>query len=104
MLKVLDDERLEIANQEEIQFDKFNEKYEVVPKLDQREVFDKGWSILGEGKCMGIFPEGGSHDRTDLLPLKAGACILCLGANIHHNVDCKIVTCGLNYDHVYNLY
>jgi glycerol-3-phosphate O-acyltransferase/dihydroxyacetone phosphate acyltransferase len=26
--------------------------------------------VLHHGGSIGIFPEGGSHDRTDLLPLK----------------------------------
>lgn len=30
---------------------------------------------------MGIFPEGGSHDRTDLLPLKAGVAVIALEAH-----------------------
>ena len=31
-----------------------------------------GISKTQENQAIGIFPEGGSHDRTDLLPLKAG--------------------------------
>jgi hypothetical protein len=27
-------------------------------------------SVLAAGQSVGIFPEGGSHDRTSLLPLK----------------------------------
>ncbi len=38
-------------------------------------VFDK----LGQGGIVGIFPEGGSHDRPDLLPIKAGISIMALG-------------------------
>lgn len=33
---------------------------------------------LKEGGIIGIFPEGGSHDRPDLLPLKAGVSIIAL--------------------------
>ncbi len=33
-------------------------------------MFDTVQNELAKGKCLGIFPEGGSHDRTDLLPLK----------------------------------
>lgn len=46
---------------------------------------------------IGIFPEGGSHDRTELLPLKAGVCIMALGAMANYNLNVKIVTLGLNY-------
>lgn len=42
----------------------------VAPKLNQKEVYDKVHAVLHAGGSVGIFPEGGSHDRTDLLPLK----------------------------------
>lgn len=42
----------------------------VAPKLNQKEVYDKVHAVLHEGGSVGIFPEGGSHDRPDLLPLK----------------------------------
>ena len=42
----------------------------VAPKLDQTEVYDAVHTVLHHGGSIGIFPEGGSHDRTDLLPLK----------------------------------
>lgn len=44
-----------------------------------------------------IFPEGGSHDRTDLLPLKAGVAVISFGALEHYNVSVPIVPVGLNY-------
>ncbi len=44
-----------------------------------------------------IFPEGGSHDNTDLLPLKPGVCIMALGAMNISNKPVSIVPCGLNY-------
>ena len=57
-------------------------------------VFDH---LLDDG-CIGIFPEGGSHDRPDLLPLKAGVAVMALGA-MDKNPGCniKIVPCGMNY-------
>jgi glycerol-3-phosphate O-acyltransferase / dihydroxyacetone phosphate acyltransferase len=42
----------------------------VAPKLNQTEVYDAVHTVLHRGGSIGIFPEGGSHDRTDLLPLK----------------------------------
>ena len=45
-------------------------KYKVAPKVDQSQVYDAVFQRLNEGGCVGIFPEGGSHDRTELLPLK----------------------------------
>jgi glycerol-3-phosphate O-acyltransferase / dihydroxyacetone phosphate acyltransferase len=38
--------------------------------VDQSTVFDDVYDALSQGRNLGIFPEGGSHDRTDLLPLK----------------------------------
>jgi glycerol-3-phosphate O-acyltransferase/dihydroxyacetone phosphate acyltransferase len=51
--------------------------FKVAPKLDQTEVYDAVHAVLHNGGSIGIFPEGGSHDRTDLLPLK-GKMISCL--------------------------
>jgi glycerol-3-phosphate O-acyltransferase/dihydroxyacetone phosphate acyltransferase len=45
-------------------------KFEVAPHVDQGEVYSSVFKKLHEGGCIGIFPEGGSHDRTELLPLK----------------------------------
>lgn len=44
--------------------------FQAAPKLDQSEVYDAVHMVLHHGGSIGIFPEGGSHDRTDLLPLK----------------------------------
>ena len=44
--------------------------YKVAPKVDQSLVYDAVFERLQAGGCVGIFPEGGSHDRTELLPLK----------------------------------
>ncbi|TGJ70971.1 hypothetical protein EYR41_002977 [Orbilia oligospora] len=75
-------------------------RYKVAPKVDQSEVYDAVFQRLNEGECVGIFPEGGSHDRTELLPLKAGVAIMALGA-LAANPDCdlKIIPCGMNYFH-----
>ncbi|KAH9997308.1 glycerol-3-phosphate O-acyltransferase [Russula vinacea] len=43
-----------------------------LPFVDQQETFRLVYQRLTEGENVGIFPEGGSHDRADLLPLKAG--------------------------------
>ena len=49
-----------------------------------------------------MFPEGGSHDRPDLLPLKAGVAIMALGA-LAADPDCglKMIPCGMNYFHAH---
>ncbi|KAJ1570028.1 hypothetical protein HK096_005267 [Nowakowskiella sp. JEL0078] len=80
--------------------------FTATPHLDQSELFDQVISRLHEGRSVGIFPEGGSHDRSDLLPLKAGFCIMALSAMakhyndpIHGPLDVKIVPVSLNYFH-----
>ncbi|KAI9845981.1 MAG: hypothetical protein M1837_004387 [Sclerophora amabilis] len=77
-------------------------KYKVAPKVDQTKVYDAVFERLNSGGCVGIFPEGGSHDRTELLPLKAGVAIMALGA-LAANPDCglKIIPCGMNYFHAH---
>lgn len=44
--------------------------FKVAPKVNQTEVYDAVFETLTHGGCIGIFPEGGSHDRPELLPLK----------------------------------
>ncbi|KAI9838277.1 MAG: hypothetical protein M1819_005545 [Sarea resinae] len=77
-------------------------KYKTAPKVDQTQVYNAVFEHLHDGGCVGIFPEGGSHDRTELLPLKAGVAIMALGA-LAANPDCglKIVPCGMNYFHAH---
>ena len=84
-----------------------NQKYEgtnykTAPKVDQSFVYDAVFERLQSGGCVGIFPEGGSHDRTELLPLKAGVAIMALGS-LAANPDSglKIVPCGMNYFHAH---
>lgn len=72
-------------------------RYKILPKMDQSAMYSRVFEKLGKGKCLGIFPEGGSHDRTDLLPLKAGVAIIALEAITHHNIAVPIVPVGLNY-------
>lgn len=76
--------------------------YKTAPKVDQRLVYDAVFERLQSGGCVGIFPEGGSHDRTELLPLKAGVAIMALGS-LAANPDSgvKIVPCGMNYFHAH---
>ncbi|KAL1297372.1 hypothetical protein AAFC00_004912 [Neodothiora populina] len=77
-------------------------KFSVAPHVDQSKVYEAVFKKLHDGGCIGIFPEGGSHDRTELLPLKAGVAIMALGA-LAENPDCgvKIVPCGMNYFHAH---
>lgn len=72
--------------------------YKIADKIDQKSVYKYVFEHLSNGHCLGIFPEGGSHDRTDMLPLKAGVAIMALGA-ISNDPNCnvKVVPCGMNY-------
>lgn len=74
--------------------------YKVAPKVDQSRVYASVFKRLRDGGAVCIFPEGGSHDRTELLPLKAGVAIMALGS-LAENPDSglKIVPCGMNYFH-----
>jgi glycerol-3-phosphate O-acyltransferase / dihydroxyacetone phosphate acyltransferase len=45
-------------------------KFKTAPKVDQSKAYDAVFRSLDGGGCVCIFPEGGSHDRTELLPLK----------------------------------
>lgn len=44
--------------------------FTVTPHMDQTHVYNAVFDNLDNGGCIGIFPEGGSHDRPALLPLK----------------------------------
>ena len=76
--------------------------YKTAPKVDQTKVYDAVFARLQRNGCVCIFPEGGSHDRTELLPLKPGVAIMALGS-LAANPDSglKIVPCGMNYFHAH---
>lgn len=83
-------------------------KFSVAPIIDQQLLYTSVFKQLEQGKCIGVFPEGGSHDRAEMLPLKAGVTIMALGfesmgtgpgptAAAGGGKRLKIVPCGLNY-------
>lgn len=71
--------------------------YDILPYVDQSGMFDYVHAALAKGNCLGIFPEGGSHDNTDLLPLKAGIAAIAFGCMEKHSINVPIVPVGLNY-------
>ncbi|EJT98296.1 hypothetical protein DACRYDRAFT_118608 [Dacryopinax primogenitus] len=76
--------------------------YKVLPHIDHHEMYEHVYDRLKSGGAIGIFPEGGSHDRTDLLPFKAGIAIMALGAMASDpNLKVQIVPCGLSYFHAH---
>lgn len=44
--------------------------FKVVLHVDQTAVYNAVFERHRKNGCIGIFPEGGSHDRPDMLPLK----------------------------------
>jgi glycerol-3-phosphate O-acyltransferase / dihydroxyacetone phosphate acyltransferase len=53
---------------------------------------------LARNGAVGIFPEGGSHDRPEMLPLKAGVAIMALETlKKFPGTKLKIVPTGLHY-------
>jgi glycerol-3-phosphate O-acyltransferase/dihydroxyacetone phosphate acyltransferase len=77
-------------------------EFKRLPYIDQSEMYRHVYDCLKRGGAIGIFPEGGSHDRTDLLPLKAGVSVMALGAMASDpNLQVKIVPVGLSYFHAH---
>ncbi|KAG1051737.1 hypothetical protein G6F46_004187 [Rhizopus delemar] len=101
--EVISDTQLRLKKEltdEAIELIKSSGTYKVIPHVDQSTLYDKVHERLNTGECIVIFPEGGSHDRSELLPLKAGFAIMALGAMIENkDLDIKIVPVGLNYFH-----
>lgn len=66
--------------------------------LDNEGTFERLFEILGRGRGVGIFPEGISHDDSQLAPLKTGAARVAFGVATRHP-DCpvRVVPTGLNY-------
>lgn len=50
--------------------------FKVAPHVDQTDVYNAVFERLRRDGCIGIFPEGGSHDRTDMLPLKGAFMVI----------------------------
>jgi glycerol-3-phosphate O-acyltransferase/dihydroxyacetone phosphate acyltransferase len=100
---VLDNKTLQVKNTPPLDFPSSPKEacvYKICPKVDQSQMFFQVTKRFREGRCVGIFPEGGSHDRTELLPLKAGAAIMILNAMMEHpGLDIPIIPVGLNYFH-----
>ncbi|EIW72795.1 hypothetical protein TREMEDRAFT_70810 [Tremella mesenterica DSM 1558] len=75
-------------------------QYKILPHVEQDQTYGAVFTRLNEGGAIGIFPEGGSHDRTDFLPLKAGFSIMALGAMAANpELDVQLVPVGLSYFH-----
>lgn len=64
--------------------------------VDNNAAFEALMGVLEQEGAFGIFPEGISHFRSELQPLKTGAARLALDA-WSKGIPVKIVPCGLNY-------
>ena len=71
--------------------------FDILKRVDQKVVYSRVLDKLASGGCIGIFPEGGSHDRTDLLPLKVGVALIAYSALEKDGLNVPIVPVGLNY-------
>ena len=78
-------------------FDEGHLTYGIMKKIDHAIMYKKVLSKLTSGGAIGIFPEGGSHDRTDLLPLKAGVSLIAHSALDQEEINVPIVPVGMNY-------
>ncbi|KAK7052068.1 kinase domain-containing protein [Favolaschia claudopus] len=77
-------------------------EFRKLPFIDQQDMYRNVYDALKQGGSIGIFPEGGSHDRTDLLPLKAGVSIMALGAMANDpKLRVRVVPVGLSYFHAH---
>lgn len=75
-------------------------RFKYAAKVDNSRTFQNVFDHLHTGGCVGIFPEGGSHDRPSMLPVKAGVAIMALGAaSADPNMKVAVVPCGLHYFH-----
>jgi glycerol-3-phosphate O-acyltransferase/dihydroxyacetone phosphate acyltransferase len=73
-------------------------EFRFMPHVDQSKMFDAVVKRLSKNQAVGIFPEGGSHDRSEMLPLKAGVCIMALETLIKFpGTKLKIIPTGLHY-------
>eukprot|EP01053_Blabericola_migrator_P003942 Blabericola_migrator_1__3941@NODE_2195_length_3144_cov_117_170296_g1381_i0_p1_GENE_NODE_2195_length_3144_cov_117_170296_g1381_i0NODE_2195_length_3144_cov_117_170296_g1381_i0_p1_ORF_typecomplete_len719_score116_06Acyltransferase/PF01553_21/5_6e28_NODE_2195_length_3144_cov_117_170296_g1381_i01112267 len=71
--------------------------FQVYPKVDQGDIYETVCRALYEGHSICIFPEGGSHDRPDLLPLKPGVALMALNAALMGVEDVLIIPVGIHY-------
>lgn len=66
--------------------------------VDNSDAFAALHEVLGQGRAVGIFPEGISNDASQLAPLKTGAARIALGAKRNHpETAVYLVPTGLCY-------
>ena len=66
--------------------------------VDNSSAFEALYDVLAQGRAMGIFPEGVSHDQSQLARLKTGAARIALGVKQRHpDLPMRIIPCGLTF-------
>lgn len=100
---ITDDSNLQVENPErtDISPPENPVSFDVLKRVDQKVVYAKVLDKLASGGAIGIFPEGGSHDRTDLLPLKVGVALIAYSALEKDGLNIPIVPVGLTYFRAY---
>ena len=100
--EIISDTELIVTSQnKEFAIDKSVEyRYKLVPKINQPHIYDMAVEELKNGKCVGIYPEGQSHDQTNLIPFKPGIALIALEAmSKYKDLDLKILPCGIKFSH-----
>jgi glycerol-3-phosphate O-acyltransferase / dihydroxyacetone phosphate acyltransferase len=69
------------------------------PAVDNDAAFEAMFDVLRDGAAIGIFPEGLSHDESQLARLKTGAARLALGGAQRNKATITIIPCGLTFIH-----
>ena len=99
--KVIDEEHIKVRADPKIyeelkKLDK--QSFFFIPRLDNSFMFKETCKKLQEEKAICIFPEGTSHDRTDLLQLKPGVAYIALEAMANYGIKgIKLISCGITY-------
>ena len=73
--------------------------FKILPHIDHHALYAAVFDRLKRGEVVGIFPEGGSHDNSALLPFKAGLAMLALGAMAEGAPPVRLIPVGLTYMH-----
>jgi len=73
-------------------------KFKKSGSVDSSAMFSEVTQVLVKGGTVGIFPEGGSHDRTSMLPFKPGIAVMALKTlSDYPDTPLHIVPVGINY-------
>ncbi len=68
-------------------------------KVDNRSAFERLYEVIESGNCVGVFPEGISHTKSQLVKLKTGTARIALAVAGRGKTTVRIIPCGLNYIH-----